>query len=450
MNLKNVRRPLSAALLCALALRCGCALRPRDKTVVLPTPNREEQTAQQEQGSDWTVRKIRQYEYATRAVGLDPYTTSVGWTQGDLFTVSGAPGEEVSILRVDPRYGFYETCAELGVIDYNRLLLSPDGAYALYDSVDEKGQYIFLTLYDVATGEKHVIADYVNPGPYLMLDFAWSGDGAYFFYWFTVNDNDRIYRREEERYGGLPGVEYYFENIFFRGLPLTSVIRCRADTRSKSTVLDLKGEINGDVEYAYKSMDLSAFCYEDVFVTDDGSKLLALYKKYDSSASVLVECGSGAYLQQENASYEHLLERDYVFSIQVTPQYIAGISVGGDRIVPLVSSGSRVTYLNALASNVYIDMKITPDEEHIITVEHGEEGSSGVYLYQFLPDAAAPVSGRRLLYQTTRSIYDVRVTQDQKQILIFIKNEGAELVMENSYLEDEYPAALYTVVILEL
>jgi hypothetical protein len=447
MNKMNLRRPICALMVLLLALSNGCALRPRDKTVVLPTPAREESGDAQEQGVDWTVRKIRQYEYTTRAVGLDPYTASIGWSEGDLFTVTGAPGEEVAILRVDPRYGFYEECASLGALDYNRLLLSPDGAYALYDSAAEDGQRLRLTLYDVKEGKAHVIADYPNPAPYLMLDFLWSADGRYFFYWLTVNSNDRLYSAEKERYGEIPDLGYYLETIYRSGLPLTSIFRCQADTRRLRTVLDLKGEMDADMEYVLKTQDYFPSCYKTALITRDGGKLLALYQRDQRSVLSLVDCETGAYLDQERASYTHMLERSAVLSRQVTDQYLCGIDLSGDKYIPFVSSGGRIIYLTALTRESDLTFQLTPDEKHIITVEQSADGACGIYLYQFLPDAAAPVSGRRLLYQTTRSVYDVIITPDQKQILICAKNGG----MENAaFIWEEYPQNVYTITVLEL
>ena len=133
------RLKIALAYLLLLALS-GCAIQPGDKTVVLPTPRATENANEQTEENDWTVRRIRQCEVVTGCVDEENQSVALGWSNGKLYVVEGAAGQAVSVRCVDPRYGFFETCAVLGKIDYERLKLSPDGSALLYTVRKETGE----------------------------------------------------------------------------------------------------------------------------------------------------------------------------------------------------------------------------------------------------------------------------------------------------------------------
>ena len=65
------------------------------------------------------MQNIDQFAFQTDCLSPGGTRTPIGFAEGHLYIVSGAPGQDLCLKRVDPRYGFYEEAADLGAIDYN-------------------------------------------------------------------------------------------------------------------------------------------------------------------------------------------------------------------------------------------------------------------------------------------------------------------------------------------
>ena len=445
-----MKRRLKMALACLMLLALsGCAIQPGDKTVVLPTPAAAEGNDAQAEENDWTVRRIRQCEVVTGCVDEENQSVALGWNNGKLYVTEGSGGGAVSVRCVDPRYGFFETCAVLGRISYEKIRLSPNGSAVLYTVRKDTGE-TELYLYRVEEKKNEQIAEIPFLSPYLGVDFCWTADGSRFFYWVTASYSDMAYQTEMEIYGGeVPPSQEYWARV--RGNTyLNQVMRGDTKTGNVKTVLVMHSEmpINANRTEAFGG-DLGAAFQKEVLPSADGSYVLArcLNEEDLSWKSVYVDCETSEYQMRRIERMENLIrvgtyydfcqvaEGDFILNTYEREE--VGIYRYREK-----GSMQKIASMNA-NENWYTDVQMTPDGEHILAVEHNVNGESAVVVY------SAEDGGRKLLYQTSRPVSSVRVTPDGNQVLICTVSGTQVTENQDGYVEDDNKVA-FIVTILEM
>lgn len=442
------RLKIALAYLLLLALS-GCAIQPGDKTVVLPTPRATENANEQTEENDWTVRRIRQCEVVTGCVDEENQSVALGWSNGKLYVVEGAAGQAVSVRCVDPRYGFFETCAVLGKIDYERLKLSPDGSALLYTVRKEMGE-TELYLYRVKQKKAEKVADIPFLSPYLGVDFCWTADGSRFFYWVTSSFSDKPYQMEMEMYGGeVPPTQEYWARI--RGnIYLNQIMRGDAKTGNVKTVLAMHSEMPiSENRMEVFGEDLATAFLKEVSPSEDGSCVLARYLSQEelSWKYVYADCETGEYKMRQIERLENLIPTGKSYSIEQVTQdgFLLNTYEKKDVSIELYQERGTLKKISSMNSGEYwyTDMQMAPDGSHVLAVEHRMDGESAVSVY------STEDGGRKLLYQTARPIVSVHVTPDGKQVLICTVSGTQVTENQDGYVEDDNKVA-FIVTILEI
>ena len=169
-----------------LSVLSGCSYHTYTKTIILPDQSQSSVPEDSDSDSDWELKKMYQYQYTSTnfSGNLDGLSSTIGWSGDDdtLYTLDGAPEEEVVVYKVDIRYGFYDQCSSLGVLNYNHMQISPDGKYVLYDAVNPETGKLLLYLHTVSEQTTSELMEFPNPSPYLELNFIWTQNGSSFFF----------------------------------------------------------------------------------------------------------------------------------------------------------------------------------------------------------------------------------------------------------------------------
>lgn len=457
---------LAAALACSAA---GCAvLAPRDSTVVLPTLP-PQTVPEQESGAAFSVQHMNQYTLTTSCVDLSRLTPCVGWSSGSLYIVDGAPGETVTVRRVDPRYGFFEDCADLGVLNYNNLTLSDDGRYVVYD-VTTQDERLELHCFTVASGEDRVVADYPNPGPWLGVQIAWAEGGSSFFYWFASNDNARVWEAESEKYtDSFYDPMAMFDALEAEGFPFNQVLRVDARTGSRSVALTID-EMACTREYAECTGGMEAAYDKDVWVSPDGTRLLAYYWLEGIQTRWLLAQDGQVQQAQSRFIEEQLALGGGI--LQLADEGLLGETMQMDeakewtRVPFLCRDGSSAVCFWGLSESAYVNMQVnstvyyvglnespfvnmqlTPDETHLLVAQSGSAGETAVWVYELDETGQPRMESGQLLYQSVQEVRSVWLSPDQTRAVI-IAYSGYATATDGG--PDSNPRYTFTVTVLEM
>lgn len=455
-----MKKIAAAVLLCALlALGAplalsGCALlSPHDTTVVLPTLE-PQQAFREEEGTPFSVQRINQYAFSTSCISLRNNLPVVGWSSGYLYTVDGAPGERVTVRRVDPRYGFYEDCADLGVLNYNNLSLSSDGRYVAYDVTTQEGR-LELHCYTVASKEDRVVAEYLSPSPWLMMNYAWTQDGESFYYWFELNSNGRAWETEWNRYeGALPDQMEQFDLLNAEGFPFNQVLRVDARTGSRSTALVIE-EMLCTREYIEPVGGMETAYGKNVWISPDGALILVNYWLEGTQMRWLL-----AKDGQEQAAQSRYIEELLIWgggSMQLTEHYLLGETMQQSQDkewvnVPfLCRDGSSTANLWELSGSTAYLLQLSPDEEHLLAVLSGDGGETALWVYELDETGQPRMDTGRLLYQSVQEIASVWVSPDQTRAVILSRSNYYPMAEEYAGGDAlSAPRYAYTITVLEM
>ena len=438
-----------AALLLGLALcATGCSsIGPRDRTVVLPTLEPALALTDDAAAEAFTVQNIDQFAFQTDCLSPNGTRTPIGFAEGHLYIVSGAPGQDLCLKRVDPRYGFYEEAADLGAIDYNDIRLSPDGRYLLYDETDRENGTISLHLFDVEAGESRLVYTCPWATSLLRLDYCFSGDGESFFCWLTYNDNPRIWDADYAWFGGILTMDEDLERVFGQigaeRLPLNEVLRGACREGAAETYFTLE-KMEETPDYAYGVVgDLGAAYQKEVLVSEDGSRVAITSYNYESGNRTCYIVEDGAENAAESARYTALLQNGGGEILQITPDAVLGTCVREGDYLPFLGRGTgSVVYWPELslanAANL-IDLRLAPDGEHILTAEYGANGECIVSLYPLDAGRQPMRASRRVLYQSLQEYADLLVTPEQDRVVVLFHNYLlAESGVAEAYSGNEY------------
>lgn len=435
-----------AALLLGLALcATGCSsIGLRDRTVVLPTPEPALTLTDDAAAEAFTVQNIDQFAFQTDCLSPGGTRTPIGFAEGDLYIVSGAPGQDLCVKRVDPRYGFYEEAADLGAIDYNDIRLSPDGRYLLYDETDHENGVISLYLFDVEAGKSRLVYTCPWASSLLRLDYCFSGDGESFFCWLTFNDNPRIWDADYEWFGGIPTIDEDMDRVFGQigaeNLPLNEVLRGACQEGEAETYFTLE-TMEETPDYAYGVVgDLGSAYQKEVLVSADGSRVaITTYTPEYGRTCRIVE--DGAEDAAESERYTALLQ-DGGELLQITPDAVLGTCVRDGDYLPFLGRGTgSVVYWTelSLANANLIDLRLAPDGAHILTAEYGANGECVVCLYPLDAGRQPMQASRRVLYQSLQEYADLLVTPEQDRVVVLSHSYLlAESEVAEAYSGDKY------------
>lgn len=419
-------------LLLIIALLCGCSYQTYTKTVVLPTQNPDVNPESRTTDEDWTLKKIYQYQYSSSDVSYSSKNlfSSIGWAGDEhlLYTVDGGRGEEVTINKVDIRYGFYEECANLGTLNYNQMQLSPDGKYLLYDLDSEDGSRVILNLYSIADQTTRQITTLPNPHPLLMMNYIWSGDGNNFFFYFTP-------LRDSELLEKLSNAEEYREELtdYYESL-LTS-------EENDNFLFKIMGyNMNeGQVKYLAHigqqptdSPSLSSL-KQEVFSNADGSILLSMeIDEFSFSIIDLTTDDKTLTLSSENY-YDLGFELPF-YAYQITSHYICAKDDYNQSIyfIDLKSPDTVLSNSTLIEQNAIF---LTNDESHALQIEYGDNDESLIYLYTCAKDDPSTLTGKTLLYQTKDRLSEITITPDDKHIIIRTQTDDSLSSYKDDYGE---------------
>lgn len=421
-----------AAILLIITMLCGCSYQNYTKTVVLPIQNTDANSESHTTDEDWTLKKIYQYQYSSSDISYSSkgLLSSIGWAGDEhlLYTVDGGRGEEVTINKVDIRYGFYEECANLGILNYNQMQLSPDGKYLLYDTDSEDGSQVILNVYSIADQTTRQIITLPNPYPYLMMDYIWSGDGTNFFFYFTLNRDSELMDKlsNTEVYGLEELMDYYntlftseeIGNLLFKIMGYNideDQVKYLADIDQQSTdspsLFPLQKEVLSNADGSILiSMDMDDFSFSIIDSTTDDNNLTL------------------------SPDYYYDLGFQSPFSIyQITSNYIC---TKGDynELIYFINAKSPDTVLTDPTLIGENDILLTNDESHALQIQYGDDDESYLYLYTCTKDNPSTLTDKTLLYQTKDKLSDITITPNDKQIIIRTQTEDS--ISRYSYNEN--------------
>lgn len=444
-----------------LSVLSGCSYHTYTKTIILPDQSQSSVPEDSDSGDSWELKKMYQYQYTSTnfSGNLDGLSSTVGWSGDDytLYTLDGAPEEEVVVYKVDIRYGFYEQCSSLGVLYYNHMQISPDGKYVLYDAINPETGKLLLYLHTVSEQTTREIMEFPNPSPYLELNFTWTKNGSCFFFWFEPD-----YRKLETSEYKAEVFEEFFKTILSdEGLPLTQLSVYDITLEQKTCLLS----VDPATFLSEDDFLLSPFC-RTVIPNADGSRALILQGNdyppyiYEKSSQIIIPADIELF-----DSYG-IFPEDFTY-IGITDHNIYARSLIDNTLLFLTGTGNNLRLKDYMMSeafskdNVSIhaweDFKsvLSNDEKHMITLEYGNSGESLVYLYDYHADSSTPqtLSGRTLLYQTPDNISEISITPDDRHIIL----KSQETTVRNSFvnemeLDEPMVSTLfrYTIVVLEL
>lgn len=444
-----------------LSVLCGCSYHTYTKTIILPDQSQSSVPEDSDSDSDWELKKMYQYQYTSTnfSGNLDGLSSTIGWSGDDdtLYTLDGAPEEEVVVYKVDIRYGFYDQCSSLGVLNYNHMQISPDGKYVLYDAVNPETGKLLLYLHTVSEQTTRELMEFPNPSPYLELNFIWTQNGSSFFFWFAPD----YLRLEMMDY--KPGIfEEFFKTLLSEeGLPLTQLSVYDITSEQTICLLTLDPEV-----FFYEDGFIFSSFYRTVLPNADGSRAVITQK--DEYLPYIYEKSTQKVTPADMELFDSygILPEDFAY-IGITNHNICARNAYDNTILFLTGTGSNLRIKDYMAVesfskdsallNVQKDFKsvLSNDEKHMITIECGNSGESLVYLYDYHADSSTPqtLSGRTLLYQTPDNISEISITPDDRHIIL----KTQEATVRNAFVydtESDEPMVStlfkYTIVVLEL
>lgn len=413
----------AASLLLMITMFCGCSYQNYTKTVVLPTQNTDVNPESRATDEDWTLKKIYQYQYSSSDTSYSSkgLLSSIGWAGDEhlLYTVDGGREEEVTINKVDIRYGFYEECANLGTLNYNQMKLSPDGKYLLYDTNSEDNSQVILNLYSIGDQTTSQIITLPNPHPYLMIDYIWSGDGNNLFFYFTLNRDSEFLDKLSEL------DEYQLEEL------MDYYISLYTSEEQDNLLFKIMGYNIDDGQVKYLAhIDQHATDFpslyplkKEVLSNADGSILLSM--DMDNFSFSIIDSTTDANNLTLSTNYYYNLGFQSPFYIyQVTSNYICA---KGDynELICFINSKSPDIVLTDPALVGQNDVLLTNDESHALQIEYGDDDESYIYLYTCAKDDPSTLTDKTLLYQTKDKLSDITITPDDKQIIIRTQAEDS-------------------------
>lgn len=444
---RGTRLAAAALALGLLPGMTGCsALGPRDRMVVLPTPEPALVVEEEAGGEAFTVRSTDQFAYRTAcSTDGNGFSTPIAFSQGDLYIVYGGPDEPVTLKRVDPRYGFYEEIADLGVLDYEKIGLSPDGRYLLYSQTDRSTETLRLTLVDVGTGEMRCVLQCPRVSTLLTLDFCFSGDGEHFFCWMTYNGSGVSWKEDMEWYGSIQTTLPFPEDV-----PLNEVLRGDCDAGEAETWIVLE-EMEATEAYAMEQVGDPGNAYnKSVVISPDGERAAVSYFS-PVLGNVCAFFSGGAEDTAASELYSNLL-RNGGEIFQITEDAVLGACFRGDTYQPFLGRGSGVVYWTELADANLRTLRLSPDGLYALSVEYGADGECLVCVYPLDAARQPRRSGRRVLYQSLQSYADLWIAPEQDRVILLSHNYTVEEdVLEKGEAEAVLATeAAYTVTVLEM
>lgn len=446
-------------LICLLS---GCSYQTYTKTVVLPSRNKESAAESPTEDGDWTLKRIYQYQYASNNVlysdiytingssDTNRYQTSYGWSGDEhlLYTLDGGKGEEVIINKVDIRYGFYEECANLGLLNYNQMQLSPDGKYLLYDVNSDDGNSVNLNLYCIADQSTKQILEFPHTDPSFVLDFTWAGDGSCFFAWFALSKDATMIDKIFSENNASELSDYY-----------------------KSILITEEGEslFNQLIYYNLKDEQRKHISYFNENYIDNESimdSIVTIIPSTDGSR-ILVKYNMGFEFSIINTSTEEIinLESSYIASYGIDPQPYLFSQITDNYICAFDNNDSTKYFINYEIPDIRISKPsipenrflLTNDETHLIQIEYGDNKETLVYLYTCSNNNPKTLTEKTLLYQCKDEISMMSVTPDNKYIILHTQNNNELSYSSNeatdadgNYLEQRTISADYLITVLEL
>lgn len=447
---RRIHLRLTAAFLLITLTLTGCSVRNYTKTGLLTVSEKTGQGAASSGSDALSPKKIYQYEYrSSNRSGLDQeLLSSFGWSGSDLllYTLNGGSGEEITVEQVNVRYGFHETAASLGVLNYNHILLSPDGKYVVYDTVNSSGENLELRLYSISGQSEQIIASFPFANAVASFNMTFSSDGSSLFYWFVPN-YEAIYRTQEEL--GLKEsyeIAYFYEG-FFPDTPPDTLFQITMYSLSDQTAVPLMPDSYlGNFTFDKTFYEYFPYCLaKSVISNSTGTKILV----EDWNSSFLFDttrpCDSAAI------SFDHFLSYDRsdipISDITVTDRYLSGIW-GIDNlawhqyIFKDPADPALISPLTWSTEEIYLmQYLITNDQQQTLMLAHSNTDEYFLYADSFSP--GSEISDSRdhepvLLYQTADPISRIFLSPDDKYVILFnmtvresYKNEYAEAGSSN-------------------
>lgn len=409
----------AAVLFLSISLLSGCSYQNYQKTIVLPVETSDKAAKTQPSDEDWSLKRIYQYQYSSSDLSFSSKElfSSIGWsgTEHLLYTLDGRRGEDVIINKVDIRYGFYEEYANLGPIEYNQMQLSPDGKYLLYDAYSEDKSQVFLNLYSIPEQNTSQIAALPNPEPNLMLDYTWSGDSSTIFFYYASKRLpkviDKYFDKTVSEAASMDEKTFYSEEYGNLLMEVMSYNLNRGQTEY-FCIENQEYENTDRFELSINKQVLS-----NVF----GTKILAAlpynYNFYiaDLSADKRLSMSSDYYSERGKEA------PPFIFS-QVTDHYLCARDEYGEfnYFISLDYPDMKLSKISYMENS---DIVLTNDESHLIQVDHYGDEDSIVYLYTCVDNNPSTLSDKVLLYQTKDNISDIRITPDDRHIIIRTQNQ---------------------------
>lgn len=413
-------------------LLCGCSYNSYTKTVLLPAQNLDSSLQKENSDGDWELKKMYQYQYtSTNTSGWDEgLSTSIGWSGEDhtLYTLHGSSGQPVTVNKVDIRYGFYEKCADLGVLYYNHMELSPDGKYVLYSTTDEEQNLIHLFLYSISDQTTQKIAELPEFVPFLSLRFIWSRDSACFYYWYTIDTGliEQIDKGLIDKFNLEELITYYYD-----------LYGMSEDTTVWQQILsyDLaSGQISSIYSIPLEnSFSLNVFyaLERELFPSSDGSKVLI---KIGTNLAPLIYDKVTGQIQKipENLFYDFGVVPEEFSYYGLTNSTIYTSNNKYESIMFLTEEKGNYIISDYMATAAYTSLQlsrgkflISNDGKHMVDVETNDSGESLILVYNYTPNISGEptISGGQLLYQTTDDITHLSVTPDDRYIILFTEQQ---------------------------
>lgn len=452
-------RPTIRLFCCFLLLTvllAGCKQDPYTKTALLPlTEETLSETSRSESEKEWELKKIYRYDYSAASMKntSDSIFTSIGWSPDEeiLYTVNGMSGEEVTVEKVDVRYGFHETCASLGVLPYRNLKLSPDGSCVVY-TVPTDHNTLELCLFDLTDQQEVLIRELPDTFPFITLDFLFSGDGKRVFFWYTANADipSDIYSLLYDNFSGLfPSADVQSES----GDLLLSVMSYTIPEErfeTYSPIADLFPLSEEPVDPVLLPTDIR---------TNDSGSFLLLTLPLDECILLSTGTGLSSFLPEMTGFDSQILpepaisedagekpfgngesDDDSSYAISVEGTEYSGLSEhylygSADRLPSLLSfsftsdlprwhqyvPNSTKSFENTAADGNSFLYLLTADESHLLFLQTAKDGSCTLYLYPFSLDSSGNsirLGIPELLYQSSDPITEVTCTPDNHHIIL--------------------------------
>lgn len=485
--MQNALRALCLLSLSAM-LFTGCAYDTYTKTALLPlTEDTTVETPGTGSGKDWELKKIYRYEYTASSMKTAPDSllTTVGW-DGDtetLYTVNGLSGEEVTVEQVDIRYGFHETCASLGILNYRNLKLSPCGSCVIYTSPSDRDSNILeVYLYDLTDQTAILIGELPDASPFLSLDFTFSGDGKRVFFWYTTNPfipsaETQIFLEEwvALRYAFLSDdFETDSGNLLFQVMSYTM----------GTEHLEVLSSLQDLFPFSIKWADLGLLS-RDLCTNNSGSALLL--SCYDLDSCYLVSPDTGLVcslselpeedmqmIQDETAAGEVSENAAKIYESDIDPfsdldkekieanrrvfgtpsncsglseHYVYGLSGQSPSLLSfdfsfsssvqtLYTSPERMTPDGLPSGDVSSRLLMTSDESHLLLLQNTESGSCSLSLYPFTVDSSdhsISLGSPKLLYQSSDPIMEITCTPDGSYLILRTQSVRSLTIDQNQY-----------------